>query len=624
MPHLAGVFDPAVTPNVLERQLSRIRCASVPCTEWRLVDDGIAAALVDTGVFANGAQPARNAVARSSLMLDGEIFNLHELAAQHGVAFERVAGAAEICLALLEKRGHALLGELAGFFNILWYEAGARRLRIISDRFGFRPLFYCRRSQRFAFGTELKAVKAAIDGVVALDRVGIMQLLCLGSHIGTRTWLEEHRRIAPATVLTVDASGVHEEQYWKFRYDEAAPALDQPTYVTNFAKLLDRSVERQVSGSGRAAVFLSGGYDSRALAAAIRPHHLPMPAFTFGRPDSRDARIAPLLAARLGLEHHLLSNTDDYLHAHCRAIAWRIEGTLPLHRTTSIQHHELLARHAQVFLLGFLAELSGSHTWPALMLAPSRTAAINTLFDRMTGARRALARRVLRPEVFDAGFDAMRSEFALMFEGIDNDAPMNIADVWRTRFLYPRSTYQAAAIDRYRFEARAPHIDNDLVDFQLRIPPWARLEQRVYKKVIAYSYPAIRDIPCTNSMRPIDPLFARAYAQMAVDVAGRKFTGLLHRLAGRGHGMGREITDYAADFRRQRRLWSDILEPLLARAVFDPALFDVDGIRRIAAEHFDGAARHEEMLGTLIGWGLAAKYLLLEDFADLPEVFRPR
>lgn len=622
MPHLAGVFDPAVTPNVLERQLSRIRCSGVPCTEWRLVDDGIAAALVDTGIFDNGAQPARSA--RSALILDGEIFNLRELAAQHGVDCERNAGAAQICLALLERRGHELLRELAGFFVILWYEAGARRLRLISDRFGFRPLFYCWRAGRFAFGTELKAVKAAIDGEVALDRIGVTQLVALGSHIGARTWLEEHRRIAPATVLTVQTGGVHEERYWKFRYDEAAPALDQPTYVTNMAKLLDRSVERQLSGGGRAAVFLSGGYDSRALAAAIRPHHLPMHAFTFGRPASRDARIAPMLAARLGLEHHLLSDTDDHLHAHCRAIAWRIEGTLPLHRTTSIQHHALLARHAQVFLLGFLAELSGSHTWPALMLAPSRSAAINTLFDRMTRARRALARRVLRPEVFDAGFDAMRREFGSMFEDIDNDAPMNVADVWRTRFLYPRSTYQAAAVDRYRFEARAPHVDNDLVDLQLRIPPWARLEQRVYKKMIAYSYPAIRDIPCTNSLRPIDPVFAREYARMIVDVAGRKLSDLAQRLSGRRDGMGREITDYAADFRSQRKLWSEVLQPLLARGVFDPAVFDVDGIRGVATEHFDGQARHEEMLGTLIGWGLAAKYLMLEDFADLPDEFRPR
>src|SRR5262249_12828262 len=142
-----------------------------------------------------------------------------------------------------------------------------------------------------------------------------------------------------------------------------------------------------------------------------------------------------------------------------------------------------------------------------------------------------------------------------------------------------RTSYQATAVDRERFEIRAPQIDNDLVEFQLRIPPLARLEQRVYKKVIASSFPAIRDVPCANNERPIDPSFVREYARMVLSYAGRGAAKVGRKLLLRPEPMGREITDFAADFRAEPKLLHEVLEPLLARGLFDPAIFDVEGIR---------------------------------------------
>ena len=49
-----------------------------------------------------------------------------------------------------------------------------------------------------------------------------------------------------------------------------ARKLDQNTYSTVFGILLDRAVERRMGGRRRIGIFLSGGYDSRSAAAAIR------------------------------------------------------------------------------------------------------------------------------------------------------------------------------------------------------------------------------------------------------------------------------------------------------------------------------------------------------------------
>ncbi len=171
-------------------------------------------------------------------------------------------------------------------------------------------------------------------------------------------------------------------RYWTYKYDEACKQLDQPTYFSIYGKLLDRAVERCMRGGQRVGIFLSGGYDSRAIAACIQRHHLPVPAFTFGHSSSRDVRFAAMLAGALGLEHHSFTDQGPYLYANCPSIVWRTEGLSSFADTTSIRYHSTLKKYADIILTGFLAEFGGSHTWPRLIMARSRSAAIQAIFGR--------------------------------------------------------------------------------------------------------------------------------------------------------------------------------------------------------------------------------------------------
>jgi len=200
------------------------------------------------------------------------------------------------------------------------------------------------------------------------------------------------------------------------------------------------------------------------------------------------------------------------------------------------------------------------------------------------------------------------------FADASNEHPLNVSDAWLVRNFEPLATYQAQAIDRHRLENRAPLTDSELVEFLLSIPPGARLEQRVYKQMIAFGFPAIRDIPCTNSGRPIDPRFFREYAAMVLRYAGRKAIGPLTR---RTPPLGRAPRDLAEAFRAEPVLMDGVLKPLLDAGAFPDRLFDPAGIRAVIDEHYRGAARHETLLSALISWGLGAKFLLHDDYAEV-------
>ena len=294
-----------------------------------------------------------------------------------------------------------------------------------------------------------------------------------------------------------------------------------------FGSLLERAVERCMQTQHRVGIFLSGGYDSRSVAASIRECYLPVAAFTFGYPESRDVIYAQQLAARLGLErlsaYELGSLSLSSLSVYC--LAHRGYGSLRQLYIDSVRYR-VLKEKIDIILLGLLGEFSGSHTWPALLLARSRQAAVQAVFDRFVRRRLGAWSAGCSTQSFSVELSRAYSRYSeASFEKIDNDHPMNLADSWNFINLQPRGTFHSPSVDRHLFEARAPHLDVDLVNFLLTIPPLSRLEQRVYKKMIAYKYPTIRDVPCTNSGRPINPAFASEYYCYNAPLSGAEGNG---------------------------------------------------------------------------------------------------
>ncbi len=627
MPNLVGIWRREANAAAIgaghQRQIAAVQSGPRVCKTHRLTGSNWAAALLDHGLLENGPQPGKTSDGSVAVLLDGEILNLDELSKQHRLdAAVRPVSRAALCAALIAQRGLGIVREFNGLFALVVAHDEGRRLSLVSDRYSARPLFYREEANGLSFATELKGVLAGATQQGEVDATAICELLVYGVHFGGRTWLKGCERMPPATILTLDAAGVHTERYWSYLYCYDNEPLDNDSYATRFAVLLDRAVERCMRGSRRIGMFLSAGYDSRAVAASIRQYHLPLPTFTFGVANSRDVLLAPQVAEKLGLDHYHLTSSGAYLAPNAAAIVWRTEGMLPFTGTTSIRFHDQIGAHADIILTGFLAEFCGSHTWPQLLLTRSRPAAIEAIFQRFVTARLARAQTVLRPEVFARAYEELRHRFEKSFVDNDNEHPFDVADSWNFTQLQPNGTCHAPAVDRHRFEMRAPLMDAELVDFLLTIRPWTRLEQRIYKLMIARSFAAIRDVPCANSMRPIEPRFWVEYPQMTARLIGRKVAAPVRRLLGREDRLGREINDLDADIRAEPQLRSGLLDPILAGAHLDPAIFDVGAVQRLVQAEFDQHRDHGALLGSLASLGLAHRQIIGGDVADVPAYLR--
>lgn len=624
MPNLVGYWSPGLPEGgiakTISKQLQRVRVPGIVYNDYVNIHNGFGVGLQDHGILCNGDQPVLTGNGNLSLMLDGEIYNVNELLIRYRKQLpDRHMSPPEVCLELIANFGVQIINEFNGCFCIVLYNKKDNKLFLISDRLGFRPLFYVQRGGVLIFGTEVKALAVADTQRIKLDELGLFEFFCYGSHILDKTSIEDYLKLEPASILTLDENGLNISKYWLYQYDEHAPLLDQPTYYTNYVKLLDRAVERCMITPKRIGIFLSGGYDSRAIAACIRKYHLPIPAFTFGETNSRDMRFARMLADRIGLEHHSISSDEPFLYPTCRSVVWRTEGLLSFAHCTSIHNHALIQEKMDIILVGLLGEFGGSHTWPKLLLARTRKDAINAMFERMTNSRVSQIRRIFTSSFYNRLVGELRQRFDNSFESIQNEHPLNIADCWQLTALKPRLSNQSPSTDRHRFEIRAPHMDFDLVNFLLTIPPYARIEQRVYKKMIAYGFPEIRDVPCTNSGLPINPNFAEEYVAMTLRYLYGKTASPIRKFLKVKEPLGRNEVNRGDKFLAEPIIMEQILTPLLKAGIFPSDIFNVSEIEAIIIEHYSQKNDHSELLSQLISWGEATKYFVHNDLSDVPK-----
>lgn len=181
-------------------------------------------------------------------------------------------------------------------------ETGA--LAVLNDVFGRLPLYYRRDDDGVLVGREAGFVLDA-GPAVEFDRLGIAECLLVGYTLGDRTLWSGVRKLPPAGLLTVDPAGdCSVRRLQEFDFDEPAHAdRSVEENAAALASLFERACERRGAARATNVVSLSGGHDSRAVAAGFHASDTPFTAASFVRADGAadaDVRIAEDVAAAVG------------------------------------------------------------------------------------------------------------------------------------------------------------------------------------------------------------------------------------------------------------------------------------------------------------------------------------
>jgi asparagine synthase (glutamine-hydrolysing) len=265
----------------------------------------------------HGRQPTFNRDQTVVCVFNGEIYNHRKLRRRLERAGHQVTGNsdASVIPVLFEVMGLRFVDELEGMYAIAIYDTRQRRLHLITDRVGKKPICYSVRDGAVLFASELHALTAdqAIDD--SINMRAIDQYLSYRIIPAPETIYQKVHKVMPATVLTFEPGRAPSAwTYWRFDF---APTTNAPKseLVRNISALLETAVGERLEADVPLGAMLSGGLDS-SLVTAIASQKLGRRLRTFSVGFHQEAfdetAYARLVAERYSVEHycHTISPED--------------------------------------------------------------------------------------------------------------------------------------------------------------------------------------------------------------------------------------------------------------------------------------------------------------------------
>ncbi|WP_226609112.1 asparagine synthase (glutamine-hydrolyzing) [Marinobacter nauticus] len=247
-----------------------------------------------------------------TLVYNGEIYNFREIREELielGYSFHS-ASDTEVLLKAYHCWGEAMLPRLNGMFALVFYDRQRNQLLLIRDRAGVKPLFWFYKDGLFLFSSELKSFHQHPRFEKKLDFGGLSLFLQYGYIPQPSTIFEDTFKLKAGHSLTLDleTQETREECYWDVSRFYQQPKLDlsESEALQQAERLLQSSCEYRMVSDVPVGVFLSGGYDSSAVAAllqASRSEKIKTFSIGFHEEAYNEAHHARRVADFLGTDH---------------------------------------------------------------------------------------------------------------------------------------------------------------------------------------------------------------------------------------------------------------------------------------------------------------------------------
>jgi asparagine synthase (glutamine-hydrolysing) len=485
-----------------------------------------------------GAQPMTVEDGAFTIVYNGELFNAPEVRRELEAAGQRFRTR---CDTEVVVRGYAVWGadvlhRLNGMWALAIWDRPQRRLFLARDRLGVKPLVYAQMGDALVFGSEIKALVAS--GLVArkLDPAALPHFLSAFAVPDPYSLVAGVRRLRAGHALLADGDGVREYEYWDCAAPEEADR-GANAYAEEVGELLHDAVRRRLVSDVPLGVLLSGGVDSRTIAAmAAGETGADLATFTLGFdvPGADERPAARAVATAIGSRHH-----EDLLDA--RAAATELPALIAAYDEPGeslLQNHvisQFARRHVTVALSGIGGdELFAAYPTHVLVNLLARFDALPSALRTsvLAAARAAPLRRLRRFSQLVAMTPADRVSQELMHQTrsslraellapdlravVDLDAPMrHLAEhharaqsrdplnallyVYVKTYLADELLRAADAMSMWAsLEVRTPFLDYRIVETAMRMPARHKMRLREGKLVL-------REVAARTVSLPNDP-----------------------------------------------------------------------------------------------------------------------
>jgi len=299
----------------------------------------------------NGHQPMRSPDGNILLTLNGEIYNAFDYKKELqdlGYKFKSTSDT-EIVLALYLNYGvEGMLKRLNGMFAIVIVDLREKRILIIRDRFGIKPMYYIINEEVFAFSSELKSFRTLDKFAFQLDEDQLDEYLLFRNNLNG-TLFKNVRSLTPGHyLLYTHTDGLAERQFFNINdYDRSANASESFQICTNnVEKWLWKSVDRQLMSDVKLGCQLSGGINSSLVTWLANKNvdkgNFEAVSIIFKNPRYSEEKYINTVTEKIGITSHKFLLDSDYYLDHIEKASWHLEA--PLNHPNTVAIYKLSQR----------------------------------------------------------------------------------------------------------------------------------------------------------------------------------------------------------------------------------------------------------------------------------------
>jgi asparagine synthase (glutamine-hydrolysing) len=225
------------------------------------------------GLDERGTEPMENAT--HVLTYNGEIYNFNDYKSRLDAAGVHTTGAndAEVLLHGWSLWGREFLKDASGFWAFGIYDKQRRKLSLVRDQLGIKPLYYYHSKKGTCASSLLRTVIENMDEPPELDYNALSEYVRYQFTFGDKTFIKQIKKVRPGHVveIDIDSGEITDSPYEDIFTVTGELRPPSPEWFEETRALILECILESTISDTSFTTFCSGGMDSSLITRVARP-----------------------------------------------------------------------------------------------------------------------------------------------------------------------------------------------------------------------------------------------------------------------------------------------------------------------------------------------------------------
>jgi len=441
----------------------------------------------------NGSQPMVSRDGEYVIVYNGELYNFKDLKNELitlGYQFKSSCDTEVVLYAYIEWK-EKCLRKFNGMFSLVIYNKRGNEFFCARDRYGIKPFYYTILDNTFIFGSEQKAIYAHPLFKHELNLNALMEYFTFQNILTDQTLEKNIKILEPGCYFVVgeNIEKININRYWDFCFKEEPRYSIEKDYEDALDDILRQAVKRQLVSDTEIGCFLSGGMDSGTITCLASQEYPHIKTFTCGYDMSKasenelgfdERKKSEIMAHAFSTEHYEMILQPSDIERVMPQVCFHNEEPRVGQTYTNYFISKLASKFVKVCFSGTGGdELFGGYPWRYYrgMTASNFDEFVDSYYifwQRLFPDK--LLKKVFAPIGAEISYISPKNIFMDILKRQDNEFETPI-DYINGCLYFEAKTFLPGMLmieDKltmaHGLESRVPMLDNELVDFAMKMP----------------------------------------------------------------------------------------------------------------------------------------------------------